>query len=210
MKITLITALTALSVTAGAQQTTNHNTLPFQPEEFTPAKEWQGKTVLAELFTGSECPPCVAADLGFDGLIESYDGKYLAVLVYHLPIPRPDPMMNPATEMRQNYYGRQVVRGTPTTIFDGQPAHGGGGGESRAQLKYEQYASAVNERIYGKPEATLSVSASLRNNTVTVTWSADKKLPNADYNIALVQKKEQYVGGNGLPVHSMVVRENRP
>jgi thiol-disulfide isomerase/thioredoxin len=44
--------------------------------------------VLAELFTGSECPPCVGADLAFDGLVEAVPAKYLAVLVYHLPIPR--------------------------------------------------------------------------------------------------------------------------
>ena len=72
-------------------------TLPFEPEAFKAPAGWKGKTVLAELFTGSECPPCVGADIAFDALIESIPAKYLAVLVYHLPIPRPDPMINPAT-----------------------------------------------------------------------------------------------------------------
>jgi tetratricopeptide (TPR) repeat protein len=45
--------------------------LPYAPEPFKAPSGWKGKTVLAELFTGSECPPCVASDLGFDGLIES-------------------------------------------------------------------------------------------------------------------------------------------
>ena len=36
--------------------------LPFSVESFSPASDWSGKAVLAELFTGCECLPCVAAD----------------------------------------------------------------------------------------------------------------------------------------------------
>ncbi|NTU51345.1 MAG: hypothetical protein HGA94_02780 [Candidatus Aminicenantes bacterium] len=49
--------------------------LPFHPQPLTPPADWKGKVVLAELFTGSECPPCVAADLGFDGLVETFPAK---------------------------------------------------------------------------------------------------------------------------------------
>ncbi len=31
------------------------------------------RVVLAELFTGADCGPCVAADLAFDGLMERYN-----------------------------------------------------------------------------------------------------------------------------------------
>ena len=31
--------------------------LPFQPDAFKAPADWKGKAVLAELFTGSECPP---------------------------------------------------------------------------------------------------------------------------------------------------------
>ncbi len=178
--------------------------LPFHPEHFKPEEKWQGKTVLAELFTGSECPPCVAADLGFDGLIDAYDSKYLVILEYHLPIPRPDPIMNQATKKRAEYYG---VNGTPSTFFDGEKKLGGGGGRARAEVKFNQYASEINSRAYEKPEVTLKVSAKFKGDDVQVEYSADKKIDNVNYNIALVQNEEKYAGSNGIVFHKQVVRE---
>jgi thiol-disulfide isomerase/thioredoxin len=104
--------------------------LPFQPEPFKAPSDWKGKAVLAELFTGSECPPCVGADIAFDALLETIPSKYLAVLVYHLPIPRPDPMMNPATAVRAGAY---AVTSTPTDVIDGTAKSIGGGGRGAAQ-----------------------------------------------------------------------------
>jgi thiol-disulfide isomerase/thioredoxin len=178
--------------------------LPFHPEHFKPEEKWQGKTVLAELFTGSECPPCVAADLGFDGLIDAYDSKYLVILEYHLPIPRPDPIMNEATNKRAEYYG---ANSTPSTFFDGEKKRGGGGGRDRAELKFNQYTSEINSRVYEKPEVTLKVSAKLKGDDVQVEYSADKKIDNVDFNIALVQNEEKYAGSNGIVFHKLVVRE---
>jgi thiol-disulfide isomerase/thioredoxin len=179
--------------------------LPYHPEPFRPEEgAWKGKTVLAELFTGSECPPCVAADLGFDGLIESYDRRHLAVLEYHLPIPRPDPMSNKASRARALFYG---VNSTPTTFFDGEKNAGGGGQRPMAQEKYKEYTAAVNEHILAAPEVTLKVSARISGDSVQVKFSADKELPGVDYHIALVQKEEKYLGANGLYFHKMVVRD---
>jgi hypothetical protein len=179
--------------------------LPFHPEPFKPEKgAWKGKIVLAELFTGSECLPCVAADLGFDGLIEGYDRQHLAVLVYHLPIPRPDPMTNNASRGRGLFYG---VNSTPTTFFDGEKKAGGGGQRPMAEEKYKEYSAAINERILAVPEVKLKLSARISGDSVQVRFSADKEIPGADYHIALVQKEEKYLGSNGLYFHKMVVRD---
>ncbi len=179
--------------------------LPFHPEPFRPEEgAWKGKTVLAELFTGSECPPCVAADLGFDGLIEGYDRQHLAVLVYHLPIPRPDPMTNKASRGRALFYG---VNSTPSTFFDGEKKGSGGGQRPMAQEKYKEYAAAINEHIFTVPEVKLKVSARISGDSVQVKFSADKELPGVDYHIALVQKEEKYLGSNGLYFHKLVVRD---
>jgi len=178
--------------------------LPYHPEHFQAAKNWQGKAVLVELFTGSECPPCTAADLGFDGLIEAVDSKYVAVLEYHLPIPRPDPIMNHATKLRQVYYG---IRSTPTTLFDGEKKHAGGGSRARGELKYNQYAGEVKALGATVPDVKLEVNASLSGDEVKIRFTADKVLSDADYNIALVQKEEVYKGSNGIVYHKNVVRE---
>jgi len=178
--------------------------LPFHPEPFKLIEDWNGKTVLAELFTGTECPPCAAADLAFDALLEAYDSKYLLVLKYHLPIPGPDPMMNSATLRRQSFYN---VTSTPTTFFDGIMRHKGGGSRSDAKRKYDQYISSINPVVGSTPQAQLTVSAVLEGDNVKVTWSSDDSLKDINYNFVLVQSEERYVGRSGILIHKMVVRD---
>ncbi|MBN1939134.1 MAG: hypothetical protein JW843_06085 [Candidatus Aminicenantes bacterium] len=180
--------------------------LPYHPAAFQAPAEWKGKTVLAEIFTGSECPPCVGADLGFDGLIESVPSKYLAILEYHLPIPRPDPIMNPATGARQAFYG---VRSTPSTFFDGEAKYGGGGGRGNAENKYKQYLGEIMSRLGQAPVLTLKAEAVLSGDKVEVKAIVDKPAPGAEIHIALVQGEVPYKGSNGILFHKMVVRDIR-
>jgi hypothetical protein len=84
--------------------------LPFRPKPFAPPKRWRGKTVLVEVFTNVENPRCLAADLAAAGLIESYPDKYLAVLEYHLAVPRPDPLANDEGRTRAEHYRNPDVR----------------------------------------------------------------------------------------------------
>ncbi len=178
--------------------------LPFIPVPVKPKADWKGKAVLAELFTGAECPPCLAADLGMDGLLDTYEPKYLAVLEYHLPIPRPDPMINHATRQRALYYG---VQSTPSTFFDGVKSSTGGGDRAMARAKYEDYSAEVAQRLYEIPSVNLEVRAAARGDSVEVSFVADKIGPGADYNLALVQDEEKFAGGNGILFHKMVVRD---
>jgi hypothetical protein len=178
--------------------------LPYHPAPFEAPSNWKAKAVLAELFTGSECPPCVGADLGFDGLIESYPTKYLAILQYHLPIPGPDPMMNPATKLRQDYYG---VNSTPTVFIDGTNKMVGGGSRGMAEGKFEQYKAAIDPLLTEAPGVTLGVRASLAGDKVEVAYEIDKAVLGADYHVVLVQDEEDYKGSNGLQFHKLVVRD---
>jgi thiol-disulfide isomerase/thioredoxin len=156
--------------------------LPYHPAAFKPSKPWQGKTVLAELFTGSECPPCVAADLGFDGLIEAFPSKYLVVLEYHLPIPRPDPMASYATQQRGVQY---AVSSTPNTFFDGAARQTGGGPRGAAESKFKEYAAEIEAGVYEAPAVKVSVKASLRGDMVAVEFKTDKPVSTADYHLVL-------------------------
>jgi hypothetical protein len=178
--------------------------LPFHPAPFKPAKPWQGKTVLAELFTGSECPPCVAADLGFDGLLKAFPSKYLVVLEYHLPIPRPDPMASYATQQRGIQY---AVNSTPNVFFDGEARRSGGGARGAAEAKFKDFAAEIEARVYEAPGVKVSVKASLRGDKVAVEFKTDKPVAAADYHLVLAQKEERFRGSNGLLFHKMVVRD---
>ncbi len=178
--------------------------LPYQPEPFKAPSGWKGKAVLAELFTGSECPPCVGADLGFDGLLETYPAKYLVILEYHLPIPRPDPMMNPATKKRQDYYG---VNSTPTVVIDGNKDMSGGGSRGMAEGKYKQYKAEIDPLLTAAPGAVLKARAAQAGDIIKVEYDLGPALAGAEYSIVLVQREESYKGSNGLTVHKMVVRD---
>jgi len=178
--------------------------LPYTPPPFQAPAEWKGKAVLVELFTGSECPPCVGADLGFDGLIETYPAKYLAVLEYHLPIPRPDPMINPATKTRQDYYG---VNSTPTVVVDGEKDNSGGGPRGLAEAKFQQYKAAVDGRLAAVPAVTMKLKAIWAGDTVKIAAECTGTAPGAEYYAVLVQREEKFKGSNGLMVHKMVVRD---
>jgi thiol-disulfide isomerase/thioredoxin len=180
--------------------------LPYHPAAFKAPADWNGKTVLAEIFTGSECPPCVAADLGFDGLIESVPGQYLAILEYHRPIPRPDPIMNPATGARQKFYG---VNSTPSTFFDGEAKLGGGGGRANAENKYNQYLAEITPRLSEAPATTLKAKAALSGDSVKVDVTIDKPAAGAEVHVVLVQNEVPYKGSNGIVFHKLVVRDIR-
>ena len=99
------------------------NPPPIKVEHYAPTAKRSNKTVLAEVFTGAGCGPCVAADLGFDAMMERYKREELVVLMYHLHIPLPDPMTNLATQARGKFY---AVNGVPSYAMDGKSASGGG------------------------------------------------------------------------------------
>lgn len=178
--------------------------LPYKPEPFKAPAGWKGKAVLAELFTGSECPPCVGADLAFDGLVETIPAKYLAVLVYHLPIPRPDPMMNPAATLRAGAYG---ISSTPTIIIDGTNKSIGGGSRGAAEAKFKQYRGVIEPLLSQVPEVSLKVRAAKAGDSIKAAYEFDKVVPGAEYLLVLVQDEQEHEGSNGVTVHGMVVRD---
>ena len=185
---------------------------PFEPGHYTRSDaSGAARVVLAELFTGAECGPCIASDLAFDGLGERYDRSTVAILVYHLHIPGPDPMTNPDTEARARYY---QVRGTPTTVIDGLDAQTGGGGSSQAAKIFADYKGKIEARLDKRPLASLTgFQIKVDGQTVTVSGQADltpegaDKADKARLHVALVQEEIRYTGANGIRFHNLVVRK---
>ena len=179
-------------------------TRPFQPPPFTPPANWKGKAVLAEVFTGSECGPCVAATYGFDGLKETYPTQYLAVLKYHLPIPTYDPMMNHATTKRQDYY---KVNSTPTAIIDGVEKVPAGGGRTASFATFSRAKDVIDSFLTADANITIKASGVISGDAVQVNCEFSKVIESADYHVLLVQTEEEFKGANGIVTHKMVVRD---
>jgi thiol-disulfide isomerase/thioredoxin len=178
---------------------------PVKTEPYQATEKRSGRMVLAEVFTGAGCGPCVAADLAFDAAMSRYSRKDLAVVMYHQHIPRPDPMTNPDTQTRAK---SNSVNAVPTFQIDGKKTVGGGPRENTKNT-YERFRPDLEKELEQAAEARIKTSASIAANTVRVAAAVDEvKSESKDLRvqIALVEKDVRYTGENGVRFHPMVVR----
>ena len=165
------------------------------------------RVVLAELFTGAECGPCVAADLAFDTLGQRFDRQTVAVLCYHLNVPGPDPMTNPDSEARGRYYR---ARATPTILLDGLDMQTGGGSASFAPELFNTCRERVESRRGRRAFARFSnLTAHRAGDSITIAGSVDvasEWVLDPRLRIVLVENGIRYSGSNRVPVHNFVVR----
>jgi hypothetical protein len=177
---------------------------------YTPAKVESRKgqrVVLVELFTGAQCPPCVAADLAFEGLGKTYTPSEVVLLQYHLHIPLPDPLTTPDTQARANFYGEDV-RGTPTIFFNGKSAAGGGGPRPAGEAKYKDYRAIIDPLLEEANKIAVKVDAKRTDDNIAITATAAGYKPSDKLKLrfALIEPWVRYAGTNGLSYHAHVVR----
>jgi thiol-disulfide isomerase/thioredoxin len=178
---------------------------PIKLDRYVPTEKRSDRVVLAEVFTGSGCGPCAAADLAFDAAMERYSRKDLAVIMYHVHIPRPDPMTSTETLAIQKLY---AVNGVPSFLIDGKSMLGGGSREM-AKGVYDRFAEDIRKGLETPAEAHITAGASVKGNTVSVNTrihgvKSDSK--DLKVKIALVEKELRYNGENGVRYHPMVLR----
>jgi len=185
---------------------------PFKPEKFAGRKDKEANRVaVMELFTGATCPPCVAADAAFDALMMAYQPKELVLIQYHMHIPGPDTLTNPDTIARWDYYrGKfpEEMRGVPSSLFNGKPKHGGGGGMGNSEMKFKQYTETINELLENKSDVTFTGAAKRTGDKIRADVGVEVKEPaeNLKLRVLLVEEKVKYAGSNGMRFHHQVVR----
>lgn len=184
---------------------------PFKPAAFAGRKDRNANQVaVMELFTGAQCPPCVAADVGFDALLKAYKPTDLVLIQYHMHIPGPDALTNPDTVARWDYYRKefpQGIRGTPSTLFNGKPQAGGGGGMAASENKFNQYAEIINPLLEKSTEVKLAGRATRAGDKVNIAVEAtNADAENLKLRVLVVEESVKYIGSNGLRFHHNVVR----
>lgn len=180
--------------------------LPIHPEAYKPSSARTNRLVLAEVFTGAGCPPCVSVDLGFDGALERYSRKDVAVLMYHMHIPQPDPLTNQWSDSRGKAY---AITGVPNFAVDGEKDNRGGGGRENTKASYDRIVAKIDKALEVAPEAELQLTASLDGSTVRVKATPSKLKDGKEkvqVQIVLVEELISYSGENGIRFHPMVVR----
>ena len=179
---------------------------PVEVEEYKAPAERSDRVVLAELFTGSGCPPCVGADLAFDAAMERYNRKDVVVVAYHQHIPQPDPMTNLDTQARRKYYD---VTGVPSYAIDGKMVDHHGAGREGTKEVYGYIEKPIESELTTVAEAKVKVQAAVSGNTVNVKADVDGlKSDSQDLklHVLLLEKEIRYSGENGIRFHPMVVR----
>jgi thiol-disulfide isomerase/thioredoxin len=179
---------------------------PLHLDAYRPTAKRSDRLVLAEVFTGSGCGPCVGADLAFDAAMERYSRKDLAVVMYHQHVPRPDPMSNPDAQARSKYY---AVGGVPTYFIDGSAVKYNGAYRDGSKSVYEHIQPLLEKELEAPAEDKIDVKASIDGNSVKVSAEvAAVKSESKDLkvHVLLVEKELRYSGENGIRFHPMVVR----
>lgn len=205
-------AIEKLEGQAYTEHLAGKNALNFKPVKFAGRKMKSDRAVLVELFTGAQCPPCVAADMAFDGVEKTYGPGEVVLLQYHMHIPGPDPLSNADGYARFDYYADAYpgkVRGTPTSLFNGKRDAIGGGSRDDAPDKYKEFCEVVNKLLEAPTAIKLTLNAVRAGQKLDITAKVEgveKPGEKVRLRIALVEDWVRYKGGNGLQYHHRIVR----
>lgn len=179
---------------------------PIKPERYQPTAARTGRAVLAEVFTGAACGPCLAADLAMEAAMQRYSTKEFVLLMYHIPIPEVDPMMNPTSEARREIY---QVRSAPYAVINGAHLPGIGGGRPKIEESFAKLKSVIEAGLETPSHAQIRVGVMQQGPKLKATVSVDKvRSTSSDLRLHLVLAEDEvrYMGSNGLRFHPMVVR----
>lgn len=182
------------------------NAVPFEVTKFKGRKGDSKRVVVVELFTGAQCPPCVAADVAFDAMLKSYKPADVVFLQYHLHIPGPDPMTNKESEKRSDDYN---VDSTPNLLINGKKGPLVGGPKGLADKRYDEVRKVLDEKLEEKAEADLNLKIKRMGDTIDLEADvANLKNPGKKVKLRFVVLEDlvRYPGGNKQRLHHHVVR----
>jgi len=151
------------------------------------------KTALLEVFTGTWCEYCPAADGAAYRLAENYSINQLAIVEYH------DgdnfTSLGSLTSVRETFYD---VPGFPQAFFSGVNSSLGGSTNPMDNTIYEEYKEKVDAQLKNRSNVALSVNTNLEGNdlyvTVNVTASQKPSLQNLSLLTMLVYDENWTVG----------------
>jgi tetratricopeptide (TPR) repeat protein len=166
------------------------------------------RVVLAELFTGAQCAPCVAADLSLGAIEGVFDRSQLIVLRYHQHTPGSDPLASPDTLQRFEQYGGS---GTPSVYLNGRPVEGVGGSILLAPAVIPRLKTQIAAQLSATTPYSLKLAARVRDPRGLIDLEAEglgaeRFPPEVRLHLALAEQRIPMLAKNGIRVHEMVVR----
>lgn len=181
----------------------------YQPaSSYEPPEETPGRRVLVELFTGAHCPPCAAADLAFEGLAAHYGLEHVVLLQHHLPIPAPEPLVNPTALRRGRANG---ITATPTFLIDGRDVISGGGPTDQAAKVFRGLQEPIDGRLADPTPWKLGLEGAREGSRITVTAEIDgPEARDVSLRCWLAERTVLFPGRNEIVFHRYVTRAELP
>ena len=170
------------------------------------------RVVLCELFTGTKCAPCMAADVATGGLEAAYEKSDVIVLRYHVRIAGPDgadPLESEDSWARYPYY---EPFGTPTTCVNGKQVENIGGPVlTYVKANYSRLREVIDPILAEKTDIKIKLTAAAKEGSLAisadVTGIDEQKLSDKlRLRLALAEDQIEYAAGNKIRFHEMVVR----
>ncbi|HEY0984579.1 hypothetical protein [Schlesneria sp. T3-172] len=178
-----------------------------------PPAEMGDKTVLVELYTGMQCPPCVSADLALAAIRKTYPHNNVVIVRLHQHIPLPDGLANQDSEERGAFYGTGA---TPTIVVNGMLLDGRfyAGPIQMAGNAYTVLRRVIDPLVVEKTDVRLDISAEVVDGQLQVSAAAtgipEELLPSCRLRLAVVENELHTIvpeGSNGIRDHEFLVRE---
>lgn len=176
----------------------------YEPNEENPAE----RTVLVEFFTnahlGDEIGGAIGGALGNEGLLEHFEGEHVAFLSYHLPAPRPDPLVNALAEHTARELGVQ----SPTEHrIDGVRRGPGAARWRQAEGVYEANRGQVLTALKQMGEFELELESSVEDGVVSGVlrvWGPEQS--GVRVHLTLAERAVLFPGESTVVVHRQVAR----
>ncbi|MFO1021049.1 MAG: hypothetical protein U0903_10180 [Planctomycetales bacterium] len=170
-----------------------------------PPRPQNARVALLELFTGTSCPPCVAADITMSGIHHHYKPDEVIVLKYHEHIPAPDPFASEMTAKRFTYY---QLEGTPMGALDGKVEEHLSGYSIQAPARYQNLRQQIDPGLQRTTPMQIELSGvvnqgklKIKANVVGESLADDLRL-----RLAIVENGIHFKAPNGIRLHDCVVR----
>jgi hypothetical protein len=181
--------------------------LGFAAEEVKEGRKGKGDRVaLFEIFTGTDCAPCAAADLAAQGLLRTYRPTEVIVLSYHLPIFGPDLLMSRDGLERFESYG---LRAAPAVRVNGRPGPPIAGPIGSAAERFKELRKLAEEQhdAAATVKLALAVTPGEKGYAAKATVSGlEAPGERVVLRFVLVEDRIRHTGQSGVRYHANVVR----
>jgi len=176
----------------------------YEPDEEHPAE----RAVLVEFFTnahlGDEVAGAIGGALGNEGLLAHFAGEHVAFLSYHLPSPKPDPLVNALAEAT----ARELGVGRPMEHrIDGTRQGPGAARWRQAEGVYEANRGQILSALKQPSDFELELEARVEDGVVSgVLHVHGPPVSGVRVHLTLAEAGVLYPGESTVVVHRQVAR----